>query len=286
MKIFKNKLLIYFLLTLFVGACSTVPITNRKSLKLLPSSMMLSMSLESYNEFLHQNTPLPAQDERVEMVRNVGSQISSSVEQFLRENDLAKRIDEFKWEFNVVEDQNINAWCMPGGKIVFYTGILPITQNADGVAVVMGHEIAHAVAQHGNERMTQQLAIYVGAVSLDIALQEQPETTREVFLMSYGVASQLGSLKYSRVHEYEADKLGMVFMAKAGYNPAGAIEFWKRMSAQGGSKPPEFLSTHPNDDNRVKALQEFLPEAMKYYNPSGGNSGGNKKKTGSGTINL
>lgn len=290
MKATMNKKLIYFVTLLLLVSCSTVPITDRKRVKLLPSSMMLSMSLESYNQFLTENPALPGSDDRVIMVRNVGADISAGVEKFLTDNNLSNRLKEFSWEFNVVEDPNINAWCMPGGKIVFYTGILPITEDADGVAVVMGHEVAHAVAQHGNERMSQQLAVYVGAVSLDVALQQEPQKTRDIFLMSYGVATSLGSLKYSRVHEYEADKLGMVFMAMAGYDPTNAIEFWKRMSNAGGQKPPEFLSTHPNDENRVKALQEFLPEAMKYYNgeppKTGNNNNGGKKKTDGGTLNL
>ncbi|MCK5838344.1 MAG: M48 family metallopeptidase, partial [Bacteroidales bacterium] len=184
---------------------------------------------------------------------------------FLNDNKMADRVDDFTWEFNVVEDEAVNAWCMPGGKIVFYSGILPVTEGLNGIATVMGHEIAHAVAQHGNERMTQQLAIYLGAVSLDYALANEPEKTRDIFLMAYGAGSQLGSLAYSRTHEYEADKLGMVFMAMSGYDPAYAIDFWQRMSQIGGGKPPEFLSTHPSDENRVKALQKFLPEAKKYY---------------------
>ncbi len=269
----------YFLIvvTLFFIACSTIPITNRKSVKLLPNSMMLSMSIASYQDFLNQNPPLPSSDARVQEVQKVGNDISQGVIQFLNDNKMAERVDDFTWEFNVVEDETVNAWCMPGGKIVFYSGILPVTEGLNGIATVMGHEIAHAVAQHGNERMTQQLAIYMGAVTLDYALANEPEKTRDIFLLAYGAGSQLGSLAYSRTHEYEADKLGMVFMAMSGYDPAYAIDFWQRMAQIGGAKPPEFLSTHPSDENRVEALRKFLPEAQKYYKTG--------KKSG-GTIRL
>jgi len=282
-----KKILAYILLSIFVISCSTVPITQRKQIALLPNSMMLGMGLDGYNEFLSANMPLPASDQRVEMVRDVGSRISVGVEQFLRDNNMADKIKDYSWEFNVVDDPTVNAWCMPGGKIVFYTGILPITEGEAGVSTIMGHEIAHAVAKHGNERMTQQLAIYMGAVSLDYALQNKPEETKQIFYTAFGVGSQLGTLAYSRKHEYEADKLGMVFMAMAGYDPAHAVEFWGRMAQMGGEKPPEILSTHPDDQNRIAALQEFLPEAMKYYVPGGGTgtgSGGEKNK--SGGVNL
>ncbi|MCK4678133.1 MAG: M48 family metallopeptidase [Bacteroidales bacterium] len=269
----------YFLIvaTLFFIACSTIPITNRKSVHLLPNSMMLSMSIASYQDFLSQNPPLPSSDDRVQEVRKVGNDISQGVIRFLNENEMTDRVNDFTWEFNVIEDETVNAWCMPGGKIVFYSGILPVAEGLNGIATVMGHEIAHAVAQHGNERMTQQLAIYMGAVTLDYALANEPEKTRDIFFLAYGAGSQLGSLAYSRTHEYEADKLGMVFMAMSGYDPAYAIDFWQRMTQIGGGKPPEFLSTHPSDENRVKALQKFLPEAQKYYK--------REKKSG-GTIRL
>jgi len=156
---------------------------------------------------------------------------------------------------------------MPGGKVVVYTGILPVTQDEQSLAVVMGHEIAHAIARHGNERMSQGLALQLGGAALSVALSEKPALTRNIFLQSYGIGSTLGSLAYSRNHETEADKLGLVFMAMAGYDPQVAISFWERMAASGGQAPPEILSTHPSDATRISTLREFMPQAMKYYKP-------------------
>ncbi|MBE0640979.1 MAG: M48 family metallopeptidase, partial [Bacteroidales bacterium] len=154
-----------------------------------------------------------------------------------------------------------------GGKIVVYTGILPVTKDDAGLAVVMSHEVAHAVARHGSERMSQQLAITMGAIGLDVAMQQKPQQTKDIFMSLYGVSATLGSLAYSRQHEYEADKMGLVFMAMAGYDPERAISFWENMAAQGGAKPPELLSTHPGDENRIAALKAYMPEAKKYYKP-------------------
>ncbi len=262
----RNLIFGFILLMLTVISCSRVPITGRKQFKLLPNDVVLSMSRSSYQEFLAQHPPLPASNPGVMQVRKVGDRISSGVGRFLQQNNMSDRIPEYTWEFNVVDDKTVNAWCMPGGKIVFYSGILPVASDDNGIATVMGHEIGHAVAEHGNERMTEQLAIYLGGISLEYALQKEPQTTKDIFLTAYGVGSQLGVLAYSRKQEYEADKLGMVFMAMSGYDPATAITFWQRMAQTGGAKPPEFLSTHPNDENRIKALQAFLPQAGAYYN--------------------
>ena len=191
----------------------------------------------------------------------------ATITRFAKKHQQTKRIKDFKWEFNLVEDNTVNAWCMPGGKVVFYTGILPITKDEKGIAVVMGHEIAHAIARHGNERMSQGLALQGGGIALSLALSDKPELTQNLFQQAYGLGGQLGMLKYSRSHDSEADKMGLVFMAMAGYDPREAVEFWKRMAAQGGQKPPEFLSTHPSDDTRIKDLEDFMPEALKYYKP-------------------
>ena len=180
---------------------------------------------------------------------------------------MSDRIEGFEWEFNLVKDDAVNAWCMPGGKVVVYTGILPITKNETGLAVVMGHEIAHAIARHGNERMSQQILLQYGGQTLDILLSSKPDEMRNLFLTSYGVAGGMGSLAFSRSQETEADKLGLVFMGMAGYNPEEAVTFWERMSNVGGSKPPEILSTHPSDETRINNLRAYLPEAMKYYKP-------------------
>lgn len=261
------RLLAVILTIGFMVGCSSVPITGRKQFNMVPDDMMLSLSFSSYQEFLTQNPPVPASDPKTQLVRKVGNNISDAVKTFMADEGLSNQISNYQWEYNLVKNEAVNAWCMPGGKIVFYTGILPITADESGLAVVMGHEVAHAIARHGNERMSQQLAIAAGAVSLDVAMKEKPQETKDLFMSLYGVGATLGTLAYSRQHEYEADKMGLIFMAMAGYNPERAIGFWQNMAAQSGPKPPEFLSTHPHDDNRVKALQEFMPKAMKYYKP-------------------
>lgn len=252
-------------LILLVG-CTTVPISGRKQVNLYPESTMIEMSLTAYGEFLSENNVVGDYNQNAAMVKEVGQKISAAVEQYMKQINQTKRTEGFKWEFNLVDDPTVNAWCMPGGKVVFYTGIIPICNDATGVAVVMGHEIAHAVARHGNERMSQGVLIQGGGLALDVLTSEKPGLTRDLLLQSYGIGSQLGSLAYSRNHESEADKMGMVFMAMAGYNPTEAGEFWKRMSQLGGAKPPEILSTHPSDEKRVRDIEAFLPEALTYYN--------------------
>jgi len=259
------KKLLVLVLIFGTIACSKVPISGRRQVHMLPESQLMSMSLTQYQTFLTENPKVSDSDSRTKMVKSVGQKIATAVEKYLKDSGQSKRVKGFNWEFNLVDDETVNAWCMPGGKVVFYTGILPITKDEKGLAVVMGHEIAHAVARHGNERMSQGLLIQAGGIGLGVALDTKPELTKNILLQSYGVGSQLGSLKFSRVHESEADKMGLVFMAMAGYNPTEAVEFWKRMKANGGQKPPEFLSTHPHDDTRIKDLQEYMPEALKYY---------------------
>lgn len=264
----KIRMPLLLVVLLFAIACSTVPLTGRRQVSFLPESMLVGMALTSYDDFLSQNPPLPESDQRQRMVKRVGGRISGAVNKYLTDNGMQERVKEFQWEFNVVNDDAVNAWCMPGGKVVFYTGILPITKDEAGLAVVMSHEIAHAVARHGNERMSQQLALTLGAVSLDVALSERPEATREIFMAAYGVGTTLGTLAYSRNHELEADRLGMIFMAMAGYDPSTAAGFWTRMAQQSsGASPPEFISTHPSDQRRIKAVEANLPEALKYYKP-------------------
>jgi predicted Zn-dependent protease len=246
-------------------ACSTVPLTGRKQLSLLPESEMLSMSFSQYKQFLSENK-ISEDKSKSEMVKDVGKRIAVAVETYFSEHGMKSRIENFEWEFNLVQDDTPNAWCMPGGKVVVYTGILPITKNETGLAVVMGHEIAHAVARHGNERMSQQMAVQGVGTALSVAIDEKPEQTKNIFMAAYGLGSQVAyTLPYSRTHETEADKLGLIFMAMAGYDPQKAVEFWQRMSEQGGQKPPEFLSTHPSDQTRINNLKAFMPEALKYY---------------------
>lgn len=252
---------------MLLNACDTVPISGRKQLRLISESQMIGMSLQAYDEFLDTNQVLPDTHKDVIVVRRIGNRIKDAVEKFLTDNGELKRIEGFQWEFNVVNDPTVNAWCMPGGKVVVYTGILPVTKDEKSLAVVMGHEIAHAVARHGNERMSQGLAVQLGGVALSIALSENAPETQNLFLQSYGVGSNLGMLAYGRNHETEADKLGLIFMSMAGYDPQSAIGFWQRMSEQGGQAPPQLLSTHPSDEKRISDLQAFMPEALKFYKP-------------------
>jgi predicted Zn-dependent protease len=258
-----------FVLALFLlfQGCSKVPISGRKQMNLLPESEMITMSFVQYDEFLQTHDVVSPYDKDAKMVLNVGRKIAEATDKFLKEKMMSDRIEGFEWEFNLVKDDAVNAWCMPGGKVVVYTGILPITKNETGLAVVMGHEIAHAIARHGNERMSQQILLQYGGQTLDILLSSKPDEMRNLFLTSYGVAGGMGSLAFSRSQETEADKLGLVFMAMAGYNPEEAVAFWERMSNVGGSKPPEILSTHPSDETRINNLRAYLPEAMKYYKP-------------------
>lgn len=263
------KKLFSVILVCSLVACTKVPITGRKQVNLLPEGTLMSMSLSSYKQFLTENPPVQSGDANSQMVKNVGNKIAQAVTKFLKQKNQLKRIKDYKWEFNLVNDPAVNAWCMPGGKVVVYSGLLPVTQSETALACVMGHEIAHAIARHGNERMSQQLLAMAGGIGLDLALSKQPEQTRNIFLTSYGVGSQLGILKYSRTHETEADKMGLIFMAMAGYNPDEAVAFWQRMAqSSGGGNPPEFISTHPSDETRIKEIKAFLPTARKYYKPS------------------
>jgi len=249
-------------------ACARVPITGRRQLNLVSEGEMMSMANTEYGSFLQENRPMAASDANVVRVRNIGSKLAQAATTFLNENKASDRIAGFEWEFNVVNDPTVNAWCMPGGKVVVYTGILPVTQDDAGLAVVMGHEIAHAIARHGNERMSQGLALQGAGMTLEVFTQQKPSVAGDLFLQSFGIGSQLGMLAYSRKHETEADKMGLVFMAMAGYDPREAPKFWERMSAgSGGGAPPELLSTHPSDETRVRDLEAYMPEALKYYKP-------------------
>jgi predicted Zn-dependent protease len=262
----KSTIPLFLVFMLFISNCSTIPIIGRKQLTLLPESQLVSMGVTNYRGFLD-TMPLSKDAKNSQLLNEVGNDITKAVEQYLKDNGLDKRLKDFDWEYALVESDVPNAWCMPGGKICFYTGILPYTKNADGMAVVMGHEIAHAVARHGNERMTQQLLVVAGGMALTEFVKAKPSETQNIFLNVFSVGAQVGILlPYSRKHEYEADRLGLIFMAMAGYNPEEAVEFWTRMSEMGGTKPPQFLSTHPSDMNRIANMKKCLPEAMTYYN--------------------
>jgi predicted Zn-dependent protease len=256
---------------LFVLAgCSEVGITGRKQLNFVPDSLINSLSIEQYSQFINQSKVITGTPQ-AEMVKRVGARIEAAVNAYSKEHSESDPFAGYQWEFNLVEDPNVNAFAMPGGKVVVYTGILPIAQNDAGLATVMGHEIAHVYAKHGAERMSQSLIVQMGGVGLSTALKNQPETTKSLFNTAYSLGSQVGVLlPYSRLQESEADRLGMIFMAMAGYDPHEAVGFWQRMAvAAGGQAPPEFLSTHPANETRIKNLQELVPEAMEYYKPTG-----------------
>lgn len=223
------------------------------------------MSATAYKQFVD-SVPASKNVAQTALVKKVGVNISQAVENYLKTNGLEKEIANLKWEFSLVKDTSVNAFCMPGGKVVFFEGILPMTKTEAGMAVVMGHEIAHAVAKHANERMSQQMAAQFGSGIADMLLSNKTAATRQTINMLYGIGAQVGvMLPYSRKHEYEADKLGLLFMAMAGYDPNEAVAFWERMSADSKGSAFEFMSTHPSDENRIAAMKAALPEALKYY---------------------
>jgi predicted Zn-dependent protease len=257
-------------LLICLAGCTTVPITGRSQFNTVPDSLINSMALQEYNTFLESpENKLSTDPEKTAMVKRVGKRIADAVEQYMNEHGLADQIADYHWEFNLIDSDQKNAWAMPGGKVVVYTGILEVAQDDAGLAVVMGHEIAHAIARHGAERMTQGLTITLGGVALNEALRDEPSATRNIFLASYGVGATVGiMLPYSRTHETEADRLGLIFMAMAGYAPEEAIGFWQRMArSKDGSGPPEFLSTHPADETRIQNIRRNLYEARGYYRP-------------------
>ena len=252
---------------LMLTACAEVPITHRRSLQLLPESELASLSLQEYDQVL-KKSKLSTDRQKVEMVRKVGSKIAGSAEVFLIEAGLKSQIKNLNWEFNLIEDdKTVNAWVMPGGKAAVYTGILPYTRDETGLAVVLGHEVGHAIAGHGNERMSQGLLAQMGEVALSVALSENSAVTRNLFMQAYGAGATVGVLlPYSRLQESEADRIGLTLMARAGYDPREAIPFWERMNQQGGKRPPEFLSTHPAPESRIADIKKYIPEALAYYN--------------------
>ena len=268
MKINRSLSLLIFSFVLFQN-CTRVPITGRRQTNLLPENELMAMALTNYNQVLAESK-VETTGVNADHVKKVGARISKAVTDYMNSHGYSKRVANYSWQFSVIDDPTINAWCMPGGKVAFYTGILPICKDETGIAVVMGHEIAHAIARHGNERMSQGLLLQLGGVALDVATSTKPEETRQLFQLAYGVGANVGvMLPYSRKHESEADRMGLVFMAMAGYDPNQAPLFWERMSKLGGSKPPMILSTHPSDEKRIVDLKKNMPEALKYYKASG-----------------
>jgi len=256
------------LLTLFTESCTTVAVTGRKQLNLISGQQMLGLSSSQYEEVLR-TSQLSTDKKQVEMIKRVGERIKGAVEGYMASINRSGDLAGFNWEFNLIRnDTTVNAWCMPGGKVVFYTAILPICRDETGVAVVMGHEVAHAVANHGAERMSEQLLAQVGLEAIGTVIGDNPTLAQDALFQAIGAGTQLGLLKFSRTHESEADRMGLIFMAMAGYDPAQAPEFWKRMAANsGGASVPQILSTHPADETRIADLNKWLPEAQKYYKP-------------------
>jgi predicted Zn-dependent protease len=264
-----SRLMALFGPTLLLAGCTQVPVTGRQQLNLVPDSTMHELSSNSYAEFIKEHK-MSSNAKQTQMVKRVGVRIQNAVERYCLEHYLSDQLHGYKWEFNLVEDANVNAWAMPGGKVVVYTGLLPVTQTEAGLAVVVGHEIAHAFARHGAERMTTGLIYELGGVALSQAMADSPARTRDLFLRSYGIGAQVGVLlPYSRIQESEADRLGLIFMAMAGYHPNEALSFWERMATLQEEKPRtlELLSTHPSDSTRIRKITELMPEAMRYYRP-------------------
>ncbi len=258
---------ILFILLLMITACKTVPVTGRKQLNLVPNSMIQAMAFSQYDSVVKVSATLPQYDKRAQQVTSVGTKIQHAVEAYMQQNNMSKEIKNFKWEFNTINEATVNAWCMPGGKVVVYTGLLPVTKNETALAVVMGHEIAHAIARHGNECLSEGLLINFGGLVLEEAIKQKKAETQMLFLGLYMMGTNLAlALPNNRMQESEADKLGLIFMSMAGYNPQEAIPFWQRMAAQNkDSKLPQFLSTHPSDETRIKKLSALIPEIKNMY---------------------
>lgn len=265
----KKLFTLLFGIPVILAACSTNAVTGRKQLSLFPESTLQAEAVNQYRSFLSENKVVSSSSSKdAEMVRRVGSRIATAITTYYRSKGLAKELDGYNWEFNLVQDDQVNAWCMPGGKVVVYTGLLPITQNEAALAIVLGHEILHAVAQHGNERMSQ-VALAQGLEVAGNIFTQNNQKANSIFNNVFAPGAQVGVLlPNSRKQEYEADHFGLIFAAMAGYNPNEAVPFWQRMAAASqGNKPPEFLSSHPADDNRIANIKKYLPEALKYYKP-------------------
>ena len=254
-------------ITLAMASCSTVPLTGRSRLSLIDDSKLQQQAAIGYAQLLSdpKTKVVSTNSTQTQMIKRVGSRIAAAVTKYMNDNGFADQIASYKWEFNLIESPEINAWCMPGGKVAVYTGILPITKDEAGLATVMGHEVAHAIAQHSAERASQ-MTIAQG-VGTAVGVGTSNSKYADYINAAYGVAGQLTILSYGRKQELEADKMGLSFMAMAGYNPSTAVGFWQRMASasEGSSKPPTWLSTHPTDDARIAQIQRDLPEAMKYY---------------------
>ena len=258
----KKKLIIILTLFLFVIACKTVPFTGRKQVNFMPNSQLFPMAFAQYDEFLKEHKKSTNRTD-AQRIKTIGKRIVQAANKYLNANNYKGYLKDYKWEFNLVKDEQLNAWCMPGGKVVFYEGILPVCKTDDGIATVMGHEIAHAIANHGAERASQGMLVQAGQVGVAVATSKKSQQEQQLWMLAYGVTANLGvMLPFSRKHESEADAIGLTLMAIAGYNPNEAITFWGRMSKKGGGAPPEFLSTHPSNKTRIANLKKLIPKAI------------------------
>jgi predicted Zn-dependent protease len=266
-----KKVLSLFAVAAIAVSCSTNAVTGRSQFKLLPESQLQQMAVGEYQSFLSGAKVVPSNSNNrdAEMVNRVGQRIVAAVTQFFKQNNMSQDLQGYQWETKLVQSNEANAWCMPGGKIVVYTGLLPITQNEAALANVMGHEVSHALFGHTNERMSQTIAAQYGGSILDAFMANKSSAAmRNIFGTAVGVGSQVGIMAFGRKQELEADRYGMIWAAMAGYNPQEAIGLWQRMQAKAGSGgTPEFLSTHPGPERRIEQLQKYMPEALKYYKP-------------------
>lgn len=260
---FKSTIIAGLALLLFFS-CAVNPFTGKKTMALIPNSQLLPMAFAQYDQFLTENKVV-SNTQDAEMIKRVGQRIAVAAERWLNANGYQGYLKDYKWEYNLVDDKTVNAWCMPGGKIVFYTGILPIAANETGVAAIMGHEVAHALANHGQQRMSAGLIQQLGAVGVAVGTGNKDPQVQQQWMQAYGAATTIGGmLPFSRNHESQSDEIGLRLMAIAGYNPDEAAELWKRMQANsGGQAPPEFLSTHPSNETRIANLTKWAPEAKK-----------------------
>ena len=258
-----KKLFVSLLIIVAVVSCTTVKMTGRKQFNMVPNSQIFPASFAQYNGFLKEH-PVSSDANQSERVKRIGSRLIRAVEQYYKKKGWESDLKGYQWEVNLVEDPQMNAFCMPGGKIVYYTGLLKVTTTDAEIAAVMGHEISHALANHGAERMSMAYGQQLGAVLTMLATAKAKPADRQKWMAIYGYGSQLGvMLPYSRKHESEADKMGQIIMAIAGYNPDAAAEVWVKMSKMGGQQPPEFLSTHPSHERRMSNLRQWSPEAKR-----------------------
>ena len=262
-------LLLLLLIAPLLPSCGSVPFTGRRQLQLVSNQEVIALSLQQYQDFIR-TAPLEKGTANAQMVSRVGSRIANAVESFYTNNGYASELENFSWEFNLVKEKSVNAFAMPGGKVVIYSGLLPVTQTEEALAVVVGHEIAHVIAQHSSERLSQQLALqYGGAIAGGLLGNSQ--VAQQLGQTVFGLGAQYGvMMPYARKQEYEADEIGLIVMAMAGYNPQTAVPFWTRMAQSGGgAQVPEFLSTHPTDSKRIANIEKILPDVMQYYKGSG-----------------